>query len=47
MKYEAEMKKTFLSGVAVLFLATGTAHAEETNPEKCLCEGRRCNFAAA
>ena len=22
-----------------------TAHTEETSPEKCLCEGRRCNFA--
>jgi hypothetical protein len=39
------MKKFFLAGVAALFLATGTVHAEETSPEKCLCEGRRCNFA--
>src|SRR5262245_30007483 len=39
------MRSLFLSSIAVLFLATGTAHAEETSPEKCLCEGRRRNFA--
>jgi hypothetical protein len=39
------VQKLLLVGVAALFLATGTAHTEETSPEKCLCEGRRCNFA--
>jgi hypothetical protein len=39
------MTRIFIAGIAALLLATGTAHAEETSPEKCLCEGRRCNFA--
>jgi len=39
------MKKLLLTGVAALLLATATAHAEKTSPEKCLCEGRKCNFA--
>jgi hypothetical protein len=34
------MKKLFLAGVAVLFLATGTAHADEKLPEQML--GRWC-----
>jgi len=39
------IKKFLLTSVAALFLATGAAQAEEISPEKCLCEGRRCNLA--
>ena len=39
------MKKLLLAGVAALLLATGVVQAEEISPEKCLCEGRRCNLA--
>jgi hypothetical protein len=37
------MKKLLLAAAALL-MATGAAHAE-ISPEKCLCEGRRCNLA--
>jgi hypothetical protein len=39
------MKKALLTGIAALFLATGTAHANDKLPEHML--GRWCNSFAS